>query len=408
MGFWRGFGNLITFGAIDRLEAEDIKKQAELLLETTQNDLEESRAITQQTLAAYGEMKKICTLKGALAEYKSLYERIGKIKGREPRHQQLLERSKINIQKLENVAVSVEEIAGATGAAAVGGAAAVAGAYGLAGLIGTASTGTAIGTLSGAAATNATLAWLGGGALSVGGAGMAGGAMVLGGIALAPFALIAGGLFAAKASQQLNEAENFYDKVEVETEKMQTLISQLALIRQGTEILQNLATSLEQLLEVLNKDLENIIYSCEKRREIKYITEYSHRKSSERSQKNFLVRFFLNTFAPLVDEVSLQKMSNSNSLPPKLTAEISVASLPFSDEELIHLMNTCNTADLLVKVLDTPLMDEEGAFLNEPVNQMLEIAERMHSAETEGEVFQVIGEAQQAMPARLENRSAHE
>ena len=44
---------------------------------------------------------------------------------------------------------------------------------------GTASTGTAISTLSGAVATKAALAWLGGGALSAGGAGIAGGQALL-------------------------------------------------------------------------------------------------------------------------------------------------------------------------------------------------------------------------------------
>ena len=44
---------------------------------------------------------------------------------------------------------------------------------------GTASTGTAISALSGAAAQNAALAWLGGGALTAGGSGMAGGSAVL-------------------------------------------------------------------------------------------------------------------------------------------------------------------------------------------------------------------------------------
>ena len=47
---------------------------------------------------------------------------------------------------------------------------------------GTCSTGAAISSLSGAAATNATLACLGGGAVSAGGGGMAVGAAVLGGI----------------------------------------------------------------------------------------------------------------------------------------------------------------------------------------------------------------------------------
>ena len=48
-------------------------------------------------------------------------------------------------------------------------------------LVGTASTGTAISTLSGAVATKAAMAWLGGGAVSAGGLGMTGGAIVLSG-----------------------------------------------------------------------------------------------------------------------------------------------------------------------------------------------------------------------------------
>lgn len=44
---------------------------------------------------------------------------------------------------------------------------------------GTASTGTSISALSGVAATNATTAWLGGGALAAGGGGMAAGSIVL-------------------------------------------------------------------------------------------------------------------------------------------------------------------------------------------------------------------------------------
>ena len=57
--------------------------------------------------------------------------------------------------------------------------------------LGTASTGTAISTLSGAALTKATLAWLGGGALAAGGLGVAGGVVVLGAIGV-------GGAYGAK------------------------------------------------------------------------------------------------------------------------------------------------------------------------------------------------------------------
>ena len=64
------------------------------------------------------------------------------------------------------------------------------------GTLATASTGAAISGLSGAAATNATLAWLGGGALSAGGFGIAGGTLALGGIVLGP-ALAIGGFMMA-------------------------------------------------------------------------------------------------------------------------------------------------------------------------------------------------------------------
>ena len=63
-----------------------------------------------------------------------------------------------------------------------------------------------IGALSGAAATNATLAWLGGGSLAAGGFGMAGGMAVLGGIVAGP-ALALGGVFLdSKAEDKLYEA----------------------------------------------------------------------------------------------------------------------------------------------------------------------------------------------------------
>lgn len=82
---------------------------------------------------------------------------------------------------------------------------------------GAASTGTAISSLSGAAATNATLAWLGGGSIAAGGGGMAAGSVVLGTITATTtgvFALAAAGIVAsAYYSKKYTEATAYLEEV---------------------------------------------------------------------------------------------------------------------------------------------------------------------------------------------------
>ncbi|MGM1079747.1 helix-turn-helix domain-containing protein [Streptomyces sp. H28] len=104
--------------------------------------------------------------------------------------------------------------AGGAAGAAVGGAAAY-GAFTAAALFGTASTGTAISTLSGVAATNATLALLGGGTLAAGGAGMAGGTLLLTGMVAAPAAaLAAAGFYVLRKRRTKKEEERLRAEVE--------------------------------------------------------------------------------------------------------------------------------------------------------------------------------------------------
>ncbi len=80
----------------------------------------------------------------------------------------------------------------AIGGATLGATALLPAATSIVGMIGaTAGTGTAISGLSGAALTNATLAWIGGGTLASGGGGMAAGTAVLAGISATGVGLIA-------------------------------------------------------------------------------------------------------------------------------------------------------------------------------------------------------------------------
>jgi hypothetical protein len=83
------------------------------------------------------------------------------------------------------------------GAGSIAGGSLAVGSWALVTALGSASTGAAISGLSGVAATNATLAWFGGGALAAGGVGMAGGAAVLGGLFAIPLVY-----FAAKGSHK--------------------------------------------------------------------------------------------------------------------------------------------------------------------------------------------------------------
>lgn len=92
---------------------------------------------------------------------------------------------------------------------------------------GVASTGTAISSLSGAAAQRATLAALGGGALKAGGAGMAGGQVMLGGIALVPTAIMMSHKYAQNSENRLTQATRYYSEIREEVGKIEATISWL-------------------------------------------------------------------------------------------------------------------------------------------------------------------------------------
>lgn len=91
-------------------------------------------------------------------------------------------------------------------------------AMGFATTFGVASTGTAISTLSGATATNAALAWLGGGALAAGGGGMAAGEAFLAfagpaGWAIAAVAMLGSGVLLLKGRSDKKRIENIFELI---------------------------------------------------------------------------------------------------------------------------------------------------------------------------------------------------
>lgn len=131
------------------------------------------------------------------------------------------------------------------------GLATAAAAYGLVGSLATASTGAAISTLSGAAATNATLAWLGGGAIISGGGGIALGAMILNGIVAGPALLVAGFFAGSKAEEVETEVAKQISAMDVAEAQMDQQLAVLKVILRRAEELDDATAKVDAALQRL-------------------------------------------------------------------------------------------------------------------------------------------------------------
>ena len=125
-----------------------------------------------------------------------------------------------------------------------------------------AGTGTAISTLSGAAASNAVLAWLGGGTIAAGGGGVAAGTVVLGAItatATIGLAVVAVGTLASKFYAKKNsEAEAYLAEVKVWAEQMQASWTILGGVKRRIEELHDLTAQLEERASAVLGKLETL------------------------------------------------------------------------------------------------------------------------------------------------------
>jgi len=110
------------------------------------------------------------------------------------------------------------------------------GASGLASSVGVvAGSTTAISGLTGVAATNATLAWLGGGSLAAGGMGMAGGTAILGGVIAGPALAIIGYSAASKSEKALTDAFEKESEIREAIEQVENGNALLVSIRERSE-----------------------------------------------------------------------------------------------------------------------------------------------------------------------------
>lgn len=218
-------------GAVKMKEANDTMRWAKSIQENAIYKLEKENKFTENLLDEIGKQEM-----SILSSFDRFSDIIEKIQGR-PEFKEYrkdgVEIPPYKPEELKNVSAAAGILLGGLGGAASGtaGGIAAAGAVQIAvTAFGTASTGTAISTLSGAALSNATLAALGGGALSAGGGGIALGTTILGATTAGVGLLVGGVIFNMVGSSLSDKADEAYwqaRKTEKEVEESCQYLSKL-------------------------------------------------------------------------------------------------------------------------------------------------------------------------------------
>ncbi len=130
----------------------------------------------------------------------------------------------------------------------MGAAVGVLAAYGAYTGISMAAGGTVLSSLSG------TLAWLGGGVLSVGGFGMVGGMAVLGGLVTGPALAIFGAVSADEMEEKLEDAKAYLSQVEEAVKKADAIIDQFQAIEKMDKLFTRQITKCDALFFSLSQD----------------------------------------------------------------------------------------------------------------------------------------------------------
>ncbi len=243
--------------------AKSINRRAQVMFDEAKSDLENERESTQKAMEDLGRVK-YKVYDESIIPFVDAFSKIKNISFDDSSLDDATNLPVVSAEELARMRTSVLDIKGvlSDGITALGsGGLAGLAAYGGVGVLGTASTGTAIGTLSGAAATNATLAWLGGGSLAAGGYGMAGGMMVLGGVVAGPVLAVGGMMMASKAEAAKEDAYANLDKAELASEQMKEAMVAASGIRLRFEEIAKVLCSLDLRFQPLLKSFNELVES---------------------------------------------------------------------------------------------------------------------------------------------------
>ena len=255
-----GAGKAVKAG-LDVHSASQINKSANQIVAESTEMINAQRASCSEALRCLGD-KKVVLLNENMTQFLDTFTKLKNVDFRKT--EGLNELSKLHIDaqdfvELRNLCNFAIPLAGGSVAGTASGALAAFGAYGAAQALACASTGTAIASLSGAAATNATLAFFGGGSLAAGGWGMAGGAMVLGGLVAGPALLVMGLVAGKTADKNLDQAKiNRLEAIQL-AEQLDTASKQCEAIRRRAYMFYNLLVRLDTYFLPYIYKMEDIV-----------------------------------------------------------------------------------------------------------------------------------------------------
>ena len=239
-------------GAKKMKDAQDIVNRAERKYKRKVDEFERVQENTQSILEEFGQYKL-----GIWKDFKKFSDAYRNIKAES--NMKSFEEDDLSITndeaaEINQISVSaigiLKDVVASTSLGVSAGALAGIAAYSGTMSLGAASTGAAISSLSGVAASNATLAALGGGALSAGGGGIALGTTVLGGVIAGPIIAVGGLVLNAKGNSSLEKAEEVESQVNKVVDEMDYYLS-------FYEKLESLVRKLKDELELLRIKYNN-------------------------------------------------------------------------------------------------------------------------------------------------------
>lgn len=278
-GLVASWGALKAFDAYEKnQEAKEVNASANKLVEDARAFTNQKRIDSSKSLQLLGEVK-LSVLDESIYRFVNTFEKIKNIElsntvGIEELNKFRIDKNAtIELRELSVMAHSVMQgLVAGSGAGAL----TAYGAYSATMMLAKASTGTAIATLSGVAAKNATLAFLGGGALAAGGGGMAMGSIVLGGVIAAPAIAILGVFLDATASKNL-------DLAYVNQAEAMVIIEELKIANDIFEGIKNRSELFIDLLYKLNPIFVKLINQIE-RLVVESGTNFSEYSQSEKEK----------------------------------------------------------------------------------------------------------------------------